>query len=93
MKMPFRRREDEYTTHLNDSNDSPIELKPVTTCDYDRKFDSLRCLRIHKAHWCRQCNSPMDEYKLNDGIMYPNYKHCQDAIAECQNPGEKPSIQ
>ena len=61
-------------------------------CDCGREFNSLRGLRIHKAYWCKQRNSPTGECKLNDGLMNQKYHHSiQEPIAERQRPGDIPS--
>ena len=67
-------------------------MYPATTCDCGRKFKSLRGLRIHKAHWCKQRNSPTGECKSNDGLMNQEYPYrVQVPTAERQHPGDIPS--
>ena len=61
--------EGEYITHDTCSHGNDLDMYPATTCDCGRKFNSLRGLRIHKACWCKQRNSPTGECKLNDGLM------------------------
>ena len=50
--------EGEYITRHTCSNGNELDMDPATTCDCGREFNSLRGLRIHKARWCKQRNSP-----------------------------------
>ena len=61
--------EGEYITHHTCSNGNELDMDPATTCDCGREFNSLRGLRIHKARWCKQRNSPAGECKSNDELM------------------------
>ena len=90
-------RKGEYITHHTCSNSHKLDMNPAITRDCSREFNSLRGLRIHKACWCKQRNSPTREYKLNDGLMNQEYPHSvQGPIVKRQCPGDiphKPRIQ
>ena len=78
-----RSGEGEYITHHTCSNGNKLDMNLATTCDCGREFNSLQGLRIHKAHWCKQRNSPTGECKSNDGLMNQEYPHSvQEPIAE-----------
>ena len=67
-------------------------MYPATTCDYSRKFNSLRESRIHQACWRKQRNSSTGECKSNDGPMNQDYPHSiHERIAKRQRPGDIPS--
>ena len=89
--------EGEYITHHTCSNGNKLDMNLDTTCDCGREFNSLRGLRIRKACWCKQRNSPTGECKSNDGLMNQEYPHSvQGLIVEQQRPGDiprKPRIQ
>ena len=89
--------EGEYITHHTCSYGNDLDMYPATTCDCGREFNRLRGLRIHKARWCKQRNSPTGECKSNDGLMNQEYSHSvQEPIGERQHPGgipNKPRIQ
>ena len=65
--------EEEYITHHTCSHGNDLDMYPATTCDCGREFNSLRGLRIHKTHWCKQRNFPTGECKSNDGRMNQEY--------------------
>ena len=84
--------EGEYITHHTCSYGNDLDMYPATTCDCSREFNSLRRLRIHKAHWCKRRNSPTGECKSNDGLMNQEYSHSvQEPIGERQRPRDVPS--
>ena len=84
--------EGEYITHHTCSYGNNLDMYLTTTYDWGRKFNSLWGLWIHKAHWCKECNSPTGECKSNDGLMNQEYPHSiQEPIAERQCPGDIPS--
>ena len=79
------RGEGEYITHQTDFKENDLELDPAAICDCGRRFKSLQGLHIHKACWCKQCNSPIRECKSNNGIMNLDYTHSvQNSIVEQQ---------
>ena len=72
----------EYIIRSTDFEENDLELNLATTCDCGRRFNGLLGLCIHKACWCKQCNS-VEECKSNDGVMNLDYTHCvQDSIVE-----------
>lgn len=84
-------REGKYITHHNRSNGNDMDT-PLATCDCGRKYNSLWGLWIHKAPWCKQRNSPIEECKSNDGFMNQEHPHSiKDPIAERKWPGDFPS--
>ena len=83
--------EGEYITHLTCSYGNDLDIYLATTCDCDRKFNTLRGSRIHKARWCKQRNSPAGECKSNDVPMNQVYPHSiHEPIADHQRPGDIP---
>ena len=81
----------EYITHHTCSYGKDLDMYPATTCDCDRKFNSLRGSRIHKARWRKQRNSPAGECKSNDRPMNQDYpRSIHEPIAERQRPGDIP---
>ena len=53
--------QEEYITHRSCSYANDLDMYPATTCDCGREFNSLQGLRIHKARWCKERNSPTGE--------------------------------
>ena len=83
--------EGEYITHHTCSYGNDLDMYPATMCDCGRKFNSWQGSRIHKACWCKQCNSPAGECKSNDGPMNQVYPHSiHEPIAERQRPEDIP---
>ena len=84
--------ERDYITHHTCFNGNELDIKPATTCDCSREFNSLRGLRIHKTRWCKQRYSPTGECKSNDGLINQEKPHSiQEPIAEQPGPRDIPS--